>query len=545
VENFTPTPTNLTYRLQFRLLNSANAPFPILETNGVTNATYTFNLVTNLTLLAGQKLLLTNAAALRPAARLDPYDAYRIECRLFRGGVDTGLVRTDGPYQFFHFTNLLSTDLAYNILTRLAGAQTNRIYMINTASGLSNFLFTLNYETYCYDNFTNPANPIINFPLVFDFALRTAGGLPVPLATNRLVFTDSTFSYEPGSSNPVMPRVRIRSTVLPIVPAVQLDSVNQTYYLQVTISHTNEPGQPALAGNSTNSTTERLLHFNGRLDFGSIQTTFSSIANHPAPGTLGAGFINTVLAVNNNSGVVIGNPGHTYGDGTPLNVRLRSNGIAELASGSVVLNAPSPDTATVAGVRITRGRITLDTAGARANVTVILPTGFSYTTNAANLDTLRYHEATLDFINIPLGQSLTPTASTLTYAPATGVWCSEETKPLWIGADGLVWNVNAGSFTVGISNTFLFHTRFWENYFQAYYSLLTVDPATMWFKRDNNGYYNYVDYATTTNLAVVYANADGAAEMSFIARFNNGQFRTHFPYDTHIAWTNRGTLIVE
>jgi len=544
-ENFTPAASNLAYRLQFRLLNSAGVAFPILETNGVTNASYTFNLVTNVSLGAARRLVLTNGAALRPAARLDPYDAYRVECRLFRGGVDTGLVRTDGPYQFFHFTNLLSADLAYNILTRLTGAQTNRIFMINTAPGLSNFTFTLNYETYCYDSFTNPANPVISFPIVFDYALRTAGGLHVPLVTNRLVFTDSTFSYEPGSSNPVMPRVRIRSVSLPIVPFTQLDSVNQTFYLQVTISHTNQPGQPALVGNSTNSTTERLLHFNGRLDFGSIQTTFSSIANSPAPGTIGAGYINTVLAVNNNSGAVIGSPSHTYGDGTPLNVRLRSTGVAELAVGSVVLNAPSPDTTTVQGVRMTRGPITLNPSGAMADLTVTLPTGFGYTTNAANLDTLRYHRATVNFASVTLGQGLDPTASSLSFAPGPTLWCAEETKPLWIGADGLIWNVNAGTFTVGISNAFLFHTRYWENYLQAYYAPLTVDPATMSFKRDNSGYYQAVNVSGLTNAPVVHANAQGAAEMSFAARFNNGAFRTHFPYDVAIIWTNGGWLRVE
>ncbi len=543
-ENFTPAASNIAYRLQYRLLNSAGIAFPILETNGVTNATYTYNLLTNANVGGGQRFVLTNIAAIRPAARLNPYDTYTIECRLFRAGVDTGLMRTDGPYQFFHFTNMVSGDTALNLLARLNSVQTNRIYMVNNAPNRSNFVFRVNLETHRYDNFGG-VNVFTFYPVVLDYTLFASNGVPVATKTNRTLLSLGSYSYQPGSTNPPMPYVANFNVDVPVEPATQLDSVNQTYYLRVTVSHTNEPGQPALVGNATNSTTERLLHFNGRLYFGGIETRFSSLGNHPAPGSLGAGFVNTVLAVTNYSGYVVGKPAHTYGDGTPLSVRLLVNGNATLASGSVVLSAPSPDNATVENVRFTRGPVTLSTAGARANVTVTLPTGFGYTTNDANLDTARYHSAKLDFANINLGQDLAPTAATLSYAPGTYVYCSEESKPLWIGADALTWNVGTGTFTVGASNVFVIHTRYWENYSQAYYGSNTVDPPNMSFKRDNSGYYQFVNLSGITNPPVVYANANGAAEVSFITRLNNGSFRTHFPYDVRIVWTNGGTLRVE
>jgi hypothetical protein len=543
-ENFTPSASNLAYRLQYRLLNSSGVAFPILDTNGVTNATYTFNLVTNVALGGGRRLVVTNAAALRPAARLNPYDTYTVECRLFRGAVDTGLVRTDGPYPFFHFTNLVSSDAAFNVLTRLNSAQTNRIAMVNTVPGRSNFIYTVNYETHCYDSFADPANPVISYPLVLNYTLFNSGGVPVALKANSTVINESTFSYEPGSSSPVLPRVRTRVHNLAIEPAGQLDSVNQTYYLQVTISHTNQTGQPALVGNTANSTTERLLHFNGRLYFSSIETTFSSLASDSAPGSLGSGFINTTLTVNNNSGVVTGNPNHTYGSGAALSVRLRANGNAELSAGSVALNAPVPDVGSVNNIVVTRGPITLSTAGARANLTVNLPTGFSYTTNAATLQTLRRHESTLDFANVPLTQALAP-ASNLSYAPGPPIFSSEETKPLWIASWTLDWNVGAGAISPAGTNVWLFHTRFFENYLQFVNSALTVDPATMSFKRDNSGYYQFVHTGSLTNPVTVFANSKGVAEITLTAQFNNGDFRTHFPYDTRVVWTNGGTLRVE
>jgi len=543
-ENFTPAPSNITYRLQYRLLNSAGVAFPIYETNGLTNVTYTYNLLTNANVGGGQRLTLTNFAAIRPAARLNPYDTYTIECRLFRGGIDTGLVCTDGPYQFFHFTNMVSGDAALNILTRLNSVQTNRIYMVNGAPNRSNFIFRVNFETHRYDNFGG-VNMVTFYPLALEYTLFASNGVPVATKTNRVVLNLGSYSYQPGTSNPPVPYAQTYNIDVPVEPAVQLDSVNQTYYLRVTISHTNEPGQPALVGNTTNSTTERLLHFNGRLYFGAIETRFSTLGNHPAPGTLGAGFINTVLAVTNNSGFVTGNPAHTYGDGTPLNVRLLANGNAVLASGSVVLNAPSPDTAVLENVRFTRGPITLSTTGARANLTVALPSGFGYTTNNANFDTLRYHFSTLEFANIALGQNLAPTAGTLSYAPGGYVFCSEESKPLWIVADALTWNTGTGTFTIGISNVFVIHTRFLENYYQAYYSSNTVDPPNMSFKRDNSGYYQFINPSSVTVSPTVHASASGAAELSFTIQLNNGSFRTHFPYDVMIVWTNGGSLRVE
>ncbi len=544
VGNFTPAATNLSYRLSYRLLNSGGTPFPILETNGVVNGSSTYNVVTNVTLAGGQRLILTTTAALVPAARLNPYDTYTVEARLFRGTTDTGLVRTDGPYQFFHFTNLVSSDAAFNVLTRLNTAVTNRIAMANNVSGRSNFIYTVNYETHCYDSFNDPANPVIAYPLVLNYALFNSGGVPVALKTNTTIINESTFGYEPGSATPVLPRARLRVQNLNIEPAGQLDSVNQTYYLVVSIGHTNQPGQPLLAGNTTNSVTARLLHFNGRLFFGGIETRFTSLASDSAPGAPGAGFINSTLTVNNNSGFVVGSPSHTYGSGAPLSVRLYANGNAELSASFVVLNAPAPDVGTVNNVSFTRGPVSLTTSGANANLTANLPTGFGYTTNAASLMTLRRHTATVNFPNVTLNQSLAPT-SDLTFTPGPPIYSSEESKPLWIASWTLDWKVSQGTFSPGGTNVWLFHTRFWESYFQFINSEFTVNPAAMSFKRDNSGYYQFINTSTLTNPVVVYANAQGVAEMTLTANFNNGEFRSFFPYDTRVTWTNGGTMVVE
>ncbi len=544
-ENFTPDATNHAYRFSYRLLNSSGVPFPIRETNGVPNGSYTYNPTTNVTIHGGQRVTLTNVAALVPAARLNPYDTYTVECRLFRDNTDTGLVRTTGPYQFFHFTNQVSSDAALNILTRLNTAATNRIAMANNVVNRSNFIFTVAYETHCYDSFADPANPVINYPLLLSYALFNDNGNPVALKTNVTVINETTFSYEPGSATPVLPRMRTRTQDLAIEPAVQLDSVNRTYYLVVTIGHTNQPGQPLLAGNTTNTVAARLLHFNGRLYFGGIETRFTSLATDAVPGLPGAGFLNSTLSVNNNSGYVWGSPGHTYGNGMPLSVRLYPNGNAELAAGSVAISAPVPDVGNVNNVTVTRGPIALTPTGAYASLRVNLPTGFGFTTNAASLATLRRHTSQLSFLGVALNQALAPNGN-LSYVPGTPIYSSEESKPLWIISTTLDWNVAAGSFSPGGASVALYHTRSLENVYQTAISGLTEDPPNMSFKRDNSGYYNHISTAALTNPVVVYANTAGVAEMTFTAQFTkNGSLRTFFPYDVQVSWTNGGTLQVE
>ena len=90
-----------------------------------------------------------------------------------------------------------------------------------------------------------------------------------------------------------------------------------------------------------------MLHFNGHLTFGAgmrtVDTLFTSINNVPSPGATGFGYASTTVGVDAGSGFVIANPSHTYGDGTPLDVRLYQDGHAELNSGAVTLSVPGPD----------------------------------------------------------------------------------------------------------------------------------------------------------------------------------------------------------
>src|SRR5262249_53770138 len=150
--------------------------------------------------------------------------------------------------------------------------------------------------------------------------------------------------------------------------AGQLDSVNKTYYLTVTITHTNNPstGQ-VLTGNTNQTTTTELLHFNGSLLFGSIGTTFNSLSGTPPANAPSGGTIPTTLA--SVGGFVNLNPGATYSGG-PLGVTLDASGNAVVTSGSVTLAQVTDSTARV---RFQRGG-TLSAAGGSGSFSVTLPT---------------------------------------------------------------------------------------------------------------------------------------------------------------------------
>ena len=131
-------------------------------------------------------------------------------------------------------------------------------------------------------------------------------------------------------------RVEVRARV-----GGQLDSVNKTYYLTVTLSHTNNPGSgQVLTANSLGTTTNELMHFDGNLIFGNVGTTMNNLGAAPPLNPPGAGVIPTIL--NPVAGFVTAYPGYTY-SGANVHVNLQVNGDAIVTSGSTTLFGPASD----------------------------------------------------------------------------------------------------------------------------------------------------------------------------------------------------------
>lgn len=539
-ENFTGTNTNHTTSFSYRLINGGTGlPHPIYDSTGATNAAYSFNTNVVVPLLPGSNAVVSFVANLLPAARLDQFSQYYVECRMMSNATVLATL-TDAPRTYYHFTNLVAGDAGFNVLARLTNATWSRTYAVQTIPGQDTFQADVGYELRRWDGVPG-ATVANNIPVVFNYVLRDAAGNVIPLATSNevdyplvnnhssLVIFGTTYYFPVASS--LTYRLNPK-------PAIQLDSVSNTYYLTVTLSHTNHPltGERLLANTLPTSLT-RLLHPNGHLWFGNIDTTFSSLALDPFFSFVGVGYDDVWFAVDGNSGIVVGNPSHTHGSGAWLETHLFPDGHAELASGSVTLTAPSPDTDSIGRIRFARGPVTLTPSGGTADVTVTLPPGFGYRTN----DVLRpIAFPDVPFPGVPLTGTLSPLADPLTFAPGVPLYAVEETKPVWFQVSALVWRVGAGRVELPPAGVQALYVR--ANEFASLYanSNNLADPAGMGLKRSNEKYFEFVNSVTGT--ASIRTDGNSNALLFGIVNFGAGAFRAHFPYDTQLEWDSGGTM---
>jgi hypothetical protein len=530
------------YRLSYRLLGPDNQPHPIFGSAGVVNPDYTYDVTVAPWVGANQTITNRNEVAIRPAARLDPNALYAVELRVYRGRTFTGQVLADAPRTYYHFTNLVSGDAAFNAFALLGQPEWGRTSAVQTVTGKRHFSVTAAYGVLRYDDIGAGSSPA-PIPIRMTYhLLEAATDQEIPLVVNVTNFVENVYNYSPGSANPITPQIQLSSRALVVEPAngQQLDSVHSLYRLVVTIAHTDLSGQPPEAGNTLTSPDQRLLHFNGNLYFGPIQTTFSSLASDPPLVSVATDFVRSQLTVNNQSGQVTGKSQFTYGDGTALSVLLRSNGNAELTSGNVnlTLNPPGAiDLDTNVNVRFIRGPITLSPSGGMADVSFFLPTGLGYTTDL----TSKYLFGTGAFPSVPLNQNLAP-AQDQTFT--ANVWICEETKPVWIEVSAVTWVVGQGTFLMTPTGQVRYVRQ------DEYQALEAAPiPTEEKVKRSNDSYYRYVTGAAG-NLALlghpirVTTDSQGAAEMDFRLFFGPGRLVPHMPYASFGTFSSGGQLTI-
>src|SRR5664279_1501523 len=137
-----------TYVLSYRLLDTNSLPQPIYDSSGLTNADYTCNVTNTLLIGAFSSVSSTTPAAVKPAAKLDPYNQYSIELKIFRLGVFTGATGSYGPAIYLEFTNLVSGDVALNAIPYQFLDTWVQIYAIKTAPGKTTFQASTGYGLY-------------------------------------------------------------------------------------------------------------------------------------------------------------------------------------------------------------------------------------------------------------------------------------------------------------------------------------------------------------------------------------------------------------
>jgi len=533
LENFTGANSVYTNVLSFRLINTnGNTVSPLYDIGGqATNGGYSYNITNLIPIAAGTNFLVTNTADLTPAAWLSQFTQYYVECRMFTNGV-LAQTLTTAPATYYDFTNAVSGDNALNGLLNFTNNAWSRTYAVTTIPGQNTFETTVGYEIRRFDDFA-AAQAAASVPVVFNCTLRDNLGNVVPLVSSNLVFYDTVTNHNYFFSIPI-PSFQAAGHVLDLQPAGQLDSVNKTYSLTVALANTNDPvsGQ-VIAANTLVTTTNELLHFDGNLYFGNVGTILTGLAGAPPVNLPSGGSIATVLS--SPGGYVTLQANHTYASAGFLNVVLVASGDAFVTSGNVTLNAPSPDADSVALVNFTRGPVTLTPVGGTCDFKVTLPTGFGYRLNdTSNLVVSPF----LSFTGVTLSAALDP-ANDLNYLPGVPIFAAEETKPVWLAIDHILWHVSQGTFDIGSGTVGAFFTATNEYVFLNSNATNLVSPGTMGDKHANDKYWMSLNAADAPTLR---PDPQSNALLSTTFHYGPGYFFAHFPYNTLFIWNGAGVM---
>jgi hypothetical protein len=532
-ENFTGTNTTLNGVARFKLIDAQTLQPQLLFTGSGTNAALYYDLTNTLSVPAAASLQVTNLASLVPAVRLSHLKTYYLECQLLTNGSPINSISLV-PAVYFHFTNT-TTDSSLNALATLQGAAWTQTYAVSNLAGSDAFAVSVDFELRRWDNYlaglgTNQVG------VRFTSTLYDNLGNEVPLVSDTSTFLVDVPNFVRAFIFP-FPAVVTGTRTLSVQPKGQLDSVNKTYYLRVSLAHTNNPltGQVLLANDESTSETQ-LLHFNGRVLFGAIPTRLTRLLGDPPTNAPSGGYVPTTLS--GPGGYVIASPAHTYSTAATFEVKLASNGDASVAVGSVTLAAPIPDVASVTRIAFRRGLVTLNPVGGVADVTARLPLGLGY---RANTDSLVL-QSEVPFTGVSLNASLAPRSASLTYAPGATLYAAEESKPVWFEISQMTWTVAAGSFELfktGAGASYVRADAF--NYLTSVSNLL-VAPTLMGDKRSNDRYWLGLAGADSNPTFRTGTSSNALTTATF--SINPSSFRTHFPYDSLVSWSGAGHLAV-
>ncbi|HKJ91418.1 MAG TPA: hypothetical protein VJ960_09825, partial [Oceanipulchritudo sp.] len=539
------------FRVGFRLLDSTGAAVA-LATGGT--VLYDDEAVdgdpdAGFTITTTSSVTESFSGILQPDSQLDPVEDYQVEAIVYVSGVVfdpfSGTFVSDwieddsqqtGPAGFIHFTGDSSTDDPLNVLsvlnavsfsdrTALAGA--------DPASAAHAFEVTANTTLHRFDAWNSAIAPA-DVEVIYDIELwrRDAlnGDEQIPLVDSRITVNEAVDSHDSNWID--FPYEETVNHSLEIVPdGVQLDSVNEIYFVRVTVSHIENPVTSTewVFGNLLDSADTQLMHFNGSLFFDTTETTLLDFSNDPADlASWTPSYVTGQLA--DAGGFLTGSPGYTYSGATPT-IRLEPDGTARVVtpSSAVSLTPPaSPDMDAIAGIRFKRENLILDhgtSTGLEGAMTVYLPTGMGWAPNA----TQHAFAGTLAFPGTAFAQGLQPQGNSYSFSTGSPIHVMEETKPLGYEVNSITWDVTGGVVQTAGTGT-VSYLR--EDELAALESAPVAAEEQV--KRSNEQYYRGV--GTLANATIlVEPGAAGEALLTTEINFSGSAFRSHFPYDIEIS----------
>jgi len=413
------------------------------------------------------------------------------------------------------------------IHTTLGAVQWARRFAFQTIPAQSGFAANAPFWVRRLDDFGAPGgNTNVAVDLGFDLQGTLAGA--VPLANSATQFSLSLPPFNAAAPQPSAGGI-LQSPALMVEPqaGTQLDSVNDSFQLGVAATYSVNGG-PATPAEALALPATRLLHFNGHLYFGNIDTVVTNIGNTPVAAALfPPSHVQSPLFINPDGAFLAAGPSVRFGGGVTFNVNLGVDGTATNVNGSFSLSAPNQFFES-AGIRYQLPGATLNAGGLTAtSLLAWFPAGFGLQTSTNNRALRPYATMT----NVTLGPDLLPTTTPVVFTAASyntnRLWFAEETKPFLMGASQIEWRIPEGEFFIPEAESLLF-VREEDDRDLSNARTSLVDPLAA-DRISNDTYYRHVAAVPGTPI-YVRPDANGAALLTMEATLQENEYRPHFPY---------------
>jgi hypothetical protein len=473
----------------------------------------------------------TLTATLKPFSPLQPGTLYRAHMQVLFA---TPLILTESPGRsYIHFQDVQSPESHFNAVVVAGTPVITKPWLVNTATAAAarRIEVTVPYTIHRHD----PGGDVAKISLRFSPDITRPSGTPVPVSPAS--FSREELAVPPwnaaGTPSTVAGQIH-----LSLAPNEQLDSVAMLHQIRVAVENADAPDEGSIRlGNRISSAATRILHFNGKLNYGPSRATLLALANAPTAASVAGGAVQTSLNIPAGGATLDAMAGASLGDGVLRTFNLMPNGDAVYTAAAFYQVAQAAAfSGKAAGVdfQIHPGGLSLAASGARVAagaMTVFLPGGTGYAQTAG--DMLLENRLTLAS-PLFLDGALSPQDPVA--FPIQG-WVHEESKPVTTRFTSITWNPPSGSFSF-LTQQCVFVRGAATDALENAASL--VDNPNACRRSSNDHYYRAVSTFKGNAMSISAAD-DGSGKLTGTIEFGMlaiGRFHPHFPYaDPHVPTT--------
>ncbi|MEO0508460.1 MAG: hypothetical protein AAF065_01215 [Verrucomicrobiota bacterium] len=535
------------YRVATRLMaENGGAPTPVTLSGGDTIVYSTAQLVSLAAGLDSESFTLTAVAI--PDAALDPEETYFLEGQLEAAPLTipstpyapvVGQLVESSNSPVIEFNNTSSGDFEYNIKTFQTGLDWTKTYALQTDSSDDGFGVGLAVFIFRYDDFAVSASSV-NTTITVDFDLfEQSTGNEIPLENDGEFSQVIAINSHVSNGTRPIPEDGLAIFEEQILPLNQLDSVNETYYVEATIRHVEDPNNNEQSSFTTALAAQQLLHFNGDLEFGPLEAIVNTFDNTPAANSTTATYVNTTIEVPTDGGSLVTRSDVNFGTSSSMDVRLFADGHMELFSGSETAY-PDGSPATVAPACIDHpdvsfNSVTLSTTGASANgFSVDFPQGMTFfkdTTTNQFLGVTRFNDTQIVTLDDHLCWT-SPLSLAMHFTANSAV--ADESHPIIFNASDGQLNTD-GTLEFTIASAKYAHKDAYEE-LKVLLGGGQLDDPSMADRCSND---RYLLTASAKSASVVFTRAnDGTSRATADLELSPDTFDTHFPKKSNITYAN-------